>query len=81
MKRERLEELVGQLTSKMIDEGCLLRPVDIRAIRAALLAVERETVERVVAGIDANPKPFTSAGICERELAKHVARSLLTEET
>ena len=74
MKRVRLEELVGecygQLGTSLTDN-----------IRAALLAVERETVERVVAGIDANPKPFTSAGICERELAKHVARSLLTEET
>ena len=78
MKRERMDELVAQVT------WALTRGADsghVQAVRAALLAVERETVERVVAGIDANPKPFTSAGICERELAKHVARSLLTEET
>ncbi len=74
MKRARLEELVRACVAP---EGFALTC----DIRAALLAVERETVERVVAGIDANPKPFTSAGICERELAKHVARSLLTEET
>lgn len=74
MNKARIEELVTQVFT--LYAGVRLE----ESVRAALLAVERETVERVVAGIDANPKPFTSAGICERELAKHVARSLLTEE-